>query len=168
VQSFAQVNPPAAGAMYIEAAALAGGGAKAIDLYAGSGVLGLHLASSYTDVVAIEISASSVRTGEHDARRLKRPLEFQRGDARAAKRHLPTDLIALDPPRAGLSDEVLDILIDGATPKILYVSCDPTTWARDVGRLVKNGYRMTFARPYDFYPFTHHVEVLSLLERTGT
>ncbi|MFN3178989.1 MAG: RNA methyltransferase, partial [Thermus sp.] len=48
--------------------------------------------------------------------------------------------------------------------EILYVACHPAAWARDVGELVGGGYRLAFARPYDFFPFTHHVEVLSLLQ----
>jgi 23S rRNA (uracil1939-C5)-methyltransferase len=164
VRSFAQVNPPAAGAMYREAATLAGSGSRALDLYAGSGVLGLHLAAAFDDVVAVEIAPDAVRRGEADARRLGRPLRFHRGDARSAARYLPADLVALDPPRAGLADDVIRVLGDHRPPRMVYASCDPTTWARDVGKLAGRGYRLTFARPYDFYPYTSHVEVLSVLE----
>jgi 23S rRNA (uracil1939-C5)-methyltransferase len=165
VQSFAQVNPLAAGALYRDAAAAAGTGARAIDLYAGSGVLGAHLRASYDDVVAVEISADAVKRGEADARRFGTGVRFHRGDARAAARFFPADLVALDPPRAGASKDVIALLCDRAPARILYVSCDPTTWARDVGLLCAQGYRLRLARPYDFYPYTHHVEVLSVLER---
>lgn len=166
VQSFSQVNPLAAGALCREAAVLGGSGARALDLYAGAGVLGLHLAGSFDEVIAVEISADAVRRGEADARRLRRPgISFHRGDARTAARYLPADLVVVDPPRAGLDADVLAVLTEKAPPKIVYASCDPSTWARDVARLVQHGYRLTFVRPYDFYPFTHHVEVLSVLER---
>lgn len=168
VQSFAQVNPPAAGALYVEAASLAGTGTRALDLYAGAGILGLHLAGSFAEVIAVEIAADAVRRGEGDARRLgARTLKFHRGDARAATRFLPAEVVVVDPPRAGLSADVTEVLVSGRPGRIVYVSCDPTTWARDVGRLVGAGYELRFARPYDFYPYTHHVEVLSLLERPG-
>ncbi|MFA5890890.1 MAG: RsmD family RNA methyltransferase [Actinomycetota bacterium] len=166
VQSFAQVNPLAAGAMYLEAAELAGAGRRALDLYAGSGVLGLHLARAFEEVVAVEISPDAVRLGEADARRIGAGnVVFRRGDARIGARHFPVDAVVLDPPRAGLAAEVLALVVEHAPPRIVYASCDPSTWARDVGYLARAGYRLRFVRPYDFYPFTHHVEVLSLLER---
>lgn len=166
VRSFAQVNPLAAGLMYREAAELAGSGARAVDLYAGGGVLALHLASRFADVIAIEIAADAVRRGEADARRLgANTVRFHRGDARVLERFLPADVVTVNPPRAGLGSDVRALLAEHAPPRIVYVSCDPATWARDVADLVARGYRLTSARPFDFYPYTHHVEVLSLLER---
>ncbi|MCA1832962.1 MAG: class I SAM-dependent RNA methyltransferase [Actinomycetota bacterium] len=166
VQSFSQVNPLAARGLYREAAELAGTGERAIDLYAGAGVLGLHLAGSFKEVIAVEINADAVRRGEADARRLGAgTLTFHRGDARSARHFLPADVLVVDPPRAGLTKEVAGLISENSPARIVYVSCDPTTWARDVRRLCQTGYGLTFARPYDFYPFTHHVEVLSLLER---
>ncbi|RMH54849.1 MAG: class I SAM-dependent RNA methyltransferase [Deinococcus-Thermus bacterium] len=164
VQSFAQVNPKAAGSLYQEAAHLAGSGRKAVELYAGSGVLSLHLAPRFEEVVAVEISHDAVKRGEADRRRMGvENLVFHRDDARVLPQLLPAELVAVNPPRAGLSAEVVRALLEGRPPRILYIACDPATWARDVGRLVRGGYRLVFARPYDFYPFTHHVEVLSLL-----
>jgi len=163
VQSFAQVNPPAAGVMFNEAKELAGVGRTAIELFAGSGVLGLHLAGSFEQVKAVEIAADAVKRGEADARRLGvKNLTFHRGDARTIRKLGAADLIAADPPRAGVAPEVLDAM---EAPRILMISCDPSTWARDVARLAARGYRLTFARPYDFTPYTHHVEILSVLER---
>ncbi|HVL88910.1 MAG TPA: methyltransferase [Actinomycetota bacterium] len=164
-RSFAQVNPPAAGLLYSEAVEIAGEGRRAIDLYAGSGVLALHLAGAFKTVDAVEISADAVKRGQNDARRLQaHGLTFRRGDARTVARYLPADLVAVNPPRAGIDADTTAALIKAAPPKILYVSCDPPTWSRDVGKMVAAGYRLTFARPYDFYPYTHHVEMLSLLE----
>jgi tRNA/tmRNA/rRNA uracil-C5-methylase (TrmA/RlmC/RlmD family) len=164
VQSFAQVNPRAAGLLFQEAAQVVEPGRKAVELYAGSGVLSLHLAHRFTEVVAIEINPSAVKRGEADRDRLGvQNLVFVRDDARVLGRHLPADLVMVDPPRAGLAPEVLAGLLEKKPRQILYIACDPATWARDIGRLVQGGYRLRFARPYDFYPFTHHVEVLSLL-----
>jgi 23S rRNA (uracil1939-C5)-methyltransferase len=70
----------------------------------------------------------------------------------------------LDPPRAGLSQDVVRSVLLARAPKVVYVSCDPATWARDVAKLVRGGYTITFVQPWDFYPQTSHVEVLSLLE----
>jgi 23S rRNA (uracil1939-C5)-methyltransferase len=137
-----------------------------VELYAGSGVLGFHLASVFGEITGIEISADAVRRGEADARRLgARGVRFHRGDVRGARRFLPADVVVVNPPRAGLGQEVITLLATSDQPRIVYVSCDPSTWARDVSRLAEHGYKLSFARPYDFYPFTHHVEVLPLLER---
>ena len=164
VQSFAQVNPKAAGLLFEEAAQIVGSGAKAIELYAGSGVLSLHIAHQFKEAIAVEISRDAVKRGEADKVRLHGDnLKFHKGDAREFSKFLPADLVMVDPPRAGLSLEVLQSLLEAKPARILYISCDPATWARDVGQLVQGGYRLSFARPYDFYPFTHHVEVLSLL-----
>ncbi|GIW35397.1 class I SAM-dependent RNA methyltransferase [Meiothermus sp.] len=166
VQSFAQVNPRAAGLLFREASQIVAPGRKAVELYAGSGVLSLHLAPLFEEIVAIEINRSAVARGEADRDRLGvQNLVFKQDDARVLTKHLPADLVMVDPPRAGLSPEVLKSLAEGQPAHILYIACDPATWARDVGRLGQAGYQLRFVRPYDFYPFTHHVEVLSLLSR---
>ncbi|MCX7782185.1 MAG: RNA methyltransferase [Meiothermus sp.] len=166
VQSFAQVNPKAAGLLFREATRMVASGRKAVELYAGSGVLSLHLAPLFEATVAIEINRSAVTRGEADRNRLGvQNLIFKQDDASVLAKHLPADLVMVDPPRAGLSPEVLAGLLEGQPTQILYIACDPATWARDIGRLVQAGYQLRFVRPYDFYPFTHHVEVLSLLSR---
>jgi len=164
VQSFAQVNPKAAGLLYQKATRMVGSGQKAVELYAGSGVLSLHLAAFFDRIVAIEISRHAVRRGEADRDRLgAHNLIFEQDDARMLAKHLPADLVMVNPPRAGLSSEVLNGLVEGRPAQLLYIACDPATWARDVARLAQTGYQLRFVQPYDFYPFTHHVEILSLL-----
>lgn len=164
VESFSQVNPLAAGVLLEEAQGLPSGGERALELYAGSGLLSLLLAPRYQEVVAVEISKEAVRRGEADRKRLgAENVRFYRGDAREAAQLGAFDLVLLDPPRAGLAPEVRAYLLETRPREVLYIACDPATWARDVGALVQGGYRLVFARPYDFFPFTHHVEVLSLL-----
>ena len=165
VVSFAQVNPRAAGLMYREASVLAGSGGRALELYGGSGVLGLMLARSFESVTVSDLSRRSIEKGRADARRLgAKNVRFVRADAREAARFGPAEVVVLDPPRAGIANETLRALIAMKPQKIIYISCDPATWARDVSRLSERGYRLGFARPYDFFPYTHHVEVLSLLQ----
>jgi 23S rRNA (uracil1939-C5)-methyltransferase len=162
--SFAQVNPLAAGALYKAAVKLIGTGGSCVDLYGGGGGLAFHLAQGYERVTVVEINPDAVERGEADGQRLGiERVQFQRGDA-AQISSLEADLISLDPPRAGLSPEALEVVVNAASPKILYVSCDPATWARDVARFVKGGYKLKHVQPWDFYPQTSHVEVLSLLE----
>jgi len=166
--SFSQVNPLAAGALYREAAALAGEGDRAVELYAGVGVLALHLAPRFREVLAVELNWRSVQMGSKNARKQGvENLRFVRDDARNLESFLPADLVALDPPRAGLSKEMRRALVEKGPEKLLYIACDPATWARDVGVLVREGgYELRFVRPYDFFPYTHHVEVLSYLTKS--
>ncbi|TFU26724.1 class I SAM-dependent RNA methyltransferase [Thermus tengchongensis] len=164
VESFSQVNPLAAGELLEEAQGLVQGGGRALELYAGSGLLSLLLAPRYGEVVAVEISKEAVRRGEADRKRLGvENVRFHRGDAKEAAQLGAFDLVVLDPPRSGLSPEVRRYLLESRPREVLYIACDPATWARDVGELSRGGYELAFARPYDFFPFTHHVEVLSLL-----
>jgi tRNA (uracil-5-)-methyltransferase/23S rRNA (uracil1939-C5)-methyltransferase len=161
---FAQVNPLAAGELYRHAATLAGTGADALDLYGGSGGLAFHLKPHFAAVTVLEISPESIARGQADAARLGLPVHFVRGDA-TNLRDLPADVISLDPPRAGLSAEALEAVGQSVAQRLVYVSCDPATWARDVARLTRYGFALQQVQPWDFYPQTHHVEVLSLLER---
>lgn len=168
VVSFAQVNPQAAAALYAEAAALAGSGSHALELYGGSGVLGFHLAQNYAQVTVTDLNKRSIEKGREDAARLGLAnVRFARADAREAARFGPAQLVAVDPPRSGLGRETLAAILELKPEKIIYIACDPATWARDVARLAEHGYRLDFVRPYDFFPYTHHVEVLSYLTRQG-
>lgn len=160
---FAQVNPAAAGALYVRAAALAGRGEAALDLYGGAGGFGLHVAPAFRHVTVLDVAEEAVRRGERDAARLGVPnITFRREDARAAG---PADVVIVDPPRAGLSHEARQAVVDSGAGRVVYVSCDPATWARDVGAFARDGWQLQCVIPYDFYPQTHHVEVLSVLTR---
>jgi 23S rRNA (uracil1939-C5)-methyltransferase len=163
-QGFAQVNPLAAGLLYQRVAQLAGTGLHAVDLYGGSGGLGLHLLRHFADVTVLEINAEAVALGQRDAERLGLDVLFVTGDAARLSRLKP-DVIVADPPRAGLSPEAVAAIVASPAERLVYVSCDPATWARDTGILVRAGWQLVAVQPFDFYPQTSHVEVLSLFER---
>ncbi|WP_373288041.1 class I SAM-dependent RNA methyltransferase [Deinococcus aquiradiocola] len=165
---FAQINPEAAGLAYIAAARLAGNGPHAVDLYGGSGAIGRHLAPNFGRVVVLDTDFDALARGRHDVRLAgERNLTFRDGDA-AQLYHssLQAGVIVVDPPRVGLSEMARDALHDSSALKVVYVSCDPATWARDVGDLVKRGWTLGQVTPHDFYPQTSHVEVVSVLTRT--
>ena len=164
--NFAQPNPSAAGELYTSLQTLASSGGLALDVYAGSGIIGMHLAENFERVTALEIDRGSVVRGERDAARLGiGNLTFIKADAKRLVVPPDTDLIAVDPPRAGLNKEVRRTLTDSRAPRLVYVSCDVATWARDVAAFVASGWRLEHAQPFDFYPHTHHTEMLSLLVR---
>lgn len=166
---FAQVNPEAAGQAYRMAAELAGSGSvldknrTALDLYGGSGAIGRHLARTFGKVVVLDTASEALRRGQSDVRQSgEANIVFRRDDAAA----LPNaDAIVVDPPRAGLSSEARAAIDDNTANTLVYVSCDPATWARDVGDLVRRGWTLGEVVPHDFYPQTSHVEVVSRLTR---
>lgn len=164
--SFAQPNPAAASALYQVLVNWAGSGHHAVELFAGGGTIAMHLAARYGSVTAIEVDKGAVERGKRDAERLGiSNVELLRTDARRLKLESGPELFVVDPPRAGLSAELRSQLTDAVTERLLYVSCDVATWARDVADLERRGLRLVRFAPYDFYPHTHHIEVLSLFER---
>lgn len=164
--SFAQPNPVAAGALYRELAGWAGAGTMAVELFAGGGAISLHLAPGFGSVMAVEIDRASVARGQRDAERLGiGNVTFVRQDARETVVPAGAELVVVDPPRAGLSSATRAALQASGARRILYVSCDVATWARDVADLERRGFGLTRFQPYDFYPQTHHIELLSELTR---
>ena len=163
---FAQPNPAAAGELYRTLRAWAPGGRHALDLYAGSGVIAMHLSSRYRRVTALEIDRGGVDRGRRDVERLGIDnLAFVQADARHAPVPDDADLIAVDPPRAGLNKRLRATLLASKVATLLYVSCDVATFARDLGELLQGGFELARLEPFDFYPHTHHLEVLAELRR---
>jgi len=164
--SFAQPNPRAAGAAYLELQRWVPGGEHAWELFAGAGAIALHLAERYRTVTAVEIDRAAVARGQADAERLGvEGVRFLRADARRAPLPADADLVAVDPPRAGLSAELRQAIVASPVRRLLYLSCDPASWARDVASFEAGGLALARFQPFDFYPHTHHIEVLSLFER---
>jgi 23S rRNA (uracil1939-C5)-methyltransferase len=92
-------------------------------------------------------------------------LEVKKGLARLLKNPPPIDLIFLDPPRQGAGPDVLEQVARLQAPRILYLSCDPPTLARDLQFLLHQGYRLGQIQPFDLFPQTYHLEVLAQLEK---
>ena len=146
-------------------------GALAIDLYCGVGMFTLALASAGAKAVGIELSASSVEAaranahsnGLDDAR-------FLAGDARSVlpqvlAEHGAPRVVVLDPPRAGAGGKVMRRIARAGPARIIYVSCNPTTLARDLIELEPFGYRVAVVQPLDLFPQTYHVETVVALDR---
>jgi 23S rRNA (uracil1939-C5)-methyltransferase len=141
---------------------------KVVDLFCGMGNLSLPIARRAAKVIAVEDYAPSIKSARHNAEvNGISNAEFHIGDAatflgRFGKGDL--DLVVLDPPRTG-SFATVKKLLDVMPERILYVSCDPATLARDLKQLVHNGYEVVSAQPFDLFPQTWHVESMTLLKK---
>jgi 23S rRNA (uracil1939-C5)-methyltransferase len=173
VNAFSQTNPPVARKLYETALDWAGlnGEEIAVDLYCGIGPISLYLASRAKLVIGIDDNVASVNVAKENARRNGyHNCRFFAGDAAEKLQETATNLARIDvvvanPPRKGLSPEALAALAAIAVPRIIYVSCDPVTLARDLDRLHQAGYTLTRVQPFDMFPQTDQVETVVLLER---
>ena len=168
---FTQVNP-GANRRLVETVVALGAfapGARVLDLYCGAGNLSLPLARRGVTVLGIERSRVAVEAARANAARLRLAgATFRTGDVARALGDLPAgsvDAVVLDPPRAGAADAV-PALAALRPPRILYVSCDAATLARDVRGLVAAGYRLERVQPIDVFPQTYHVESVAKLRLT--
>jgi len=164
---FSQANPAMADRL-VRRALGEERGEQAVDLYAGSGLFSLPLAARFGSVEAVESDERAVRLGMRNARANGiANVRWSRARVRdwleAAPRGLRPDLVLLDPPRAGAGPEVVDRILDLAPRRIVYVSCDPATWARDLRRFVERGSTILEIAAVDLFPRSYHVEALARL-----
>lgn len=169
--SFFQVNTAMAGKMveHLRANLPADPSATLLDIYCGAGLFSAFFASKYERVIGIESSSSACEDFAFNLDEFEN-VELYEGLAEEILPNLishvrdVTDVI-LDPPRAGLDKAVVDEIIK-LRPKVLaYVSCDPSTLARDAARLIHGGYKLKQVTPFDLFPQTFHIESISFFDR---
>ena len=173
VPSFYQVNHDQAQRLYEKALEYAGltGRELAVDLYCGAGTITQVLARRARHVIGGEIVPEAIRDAEDSARRNGvENVEFLCGDAsrlaaELRQRGLRPDVICVDPPRKGLAPDVVEAAASMEPERIVYVSCDPATLARDVARFAPLGYRPVRACAVDLFPGTANVETVCLLSK---
>ncbi len=140
-----------------------------LDLYCGVGVIGLSVADQVGQVIGIEDHPVAIADAHANAREIASAarVRFLQGQAEATLPDLTEAVskVVLDPPRAGCAPEVLRALFRLQPERIVYVSCDPATMARDAPSLVEGGYRLLEVQPIDMFPQTYHVETVSLWRR---
>jgi 23S rRNA (uracil1939-C5)-methyltransferase len=139
---------------------------RAADLYAGVGTFTLPMARAAGDIVAVEGSRFALNDLRRNAERADVHVDVVPGDAAHALGELGhLDAALVDPPRSGLSENAIRALLDARIERIVYVSCDPATLARDLHRLAAGGYAARRFQAFDLFPQTYHLETVALLER---
>lgn len=142
------------------------GSDRVLDLYCGAGTFTLPLADLAGEVVGVEESGSALADLRRNLERADAWAEVVPGDAERALPELGRfDLALVDPPRSGMRPGALSALAATGARRIVYVSCDPATLARDCAALSERGYRLVSATPVDLFPQTFHVETVAVLDR---
>ena len=171
--AFYQVNRRGAELLYGKAAEYAQlrPGELLLDLYCGAGTIGLSMASRAGRVIGVEIVPQAVENARENARRngIENASFFCADAGEAAKRllreGLRPDVVVVDPPRKGCGEDTLQAIAQMGPGRLVYVSCDPATLARDCARLRELGYEAARASAVDMFPRTGHVETVVLLSR---
>lgn len=172
--AFFQVSGLAAGLLtrlVLQAASLTGG-ERVLELYCGVGTFTVPLARRARAVLGIEANAAAATDAVYNLRENGCPTaRIIQGQVEqllpALAQEAPWDLVVADPPRQGCSRRILEAMAKLAVPRIVYVSCDPSTLARDLAILAGSGYRCLRIQPVDLFPQTFHLESVALLQRVG-
>ncbi len=171
--SFFQVNPVQTEILYskaLEYAALTGN-ETVFDLYCGIGTISLFLSARAGKVYGVEVVEEAVEDARMNVElNGVTNVEFIPGEAEKEvpelyKRGVRADVVVLDPPRKGCEESLLQLLAEMQPKRIVYVSCNPATLARDLKYLDERGYKAVEAQPVDMFPWTAHVEAVILLQR---
>ena len=139
-------------------------GDLALDLYAGVGLFSVALARKFHHIFGVEASQTSYADLVHNSPANVKAVRARIEDFPRPARKRP-DLVVLDPPRAGVGKAVTRLLVELGAPRVRYVSCDPSTLARDLAPLLAAGYRIEEAHLFDLFPQTFHIESVMLLTR---
>lgn len=172
-KSFYQVNPVQTEILYqtaIDYAHLTGK-ERILDAYCGIGTIGLIAASKAKEVIGVELNGDAVRDARINARRNAiTNAQFYKADAGKfmtdlAEQNVGVDVVFMDPPRAGSDEAFLSSVVKLHPSKVVYISCNPETLARDLKYLTANGYNVEKIQPTDMFCFTSHVESVVLLSK---
>ncbi len=175
--AFLQTNSRQAEALYREAVGQARleGGETVLDLYCGAGTLTLVLARAAAQAIGVESVGEAVEAAGRNARRNQiANAHFVAGEARRVLREWARgerpgrpvpDVVVVDPPRAGLHPRVVARIAELEPRRVVYVSCNPATLARDLRDFAARGYHLAEAAPFDLFPHTPHIECVARLER---
>lgn len=172
-QSFYQVNPVQTEVLYSRAITYAKltGKEKVIDAYCGIGTIGLIAAKHAKEVIGVELNGDAIKDARINAKRNGiTNVKFYNADAgkfmvEMANAGETADVVFMDPPRAGSDEAFLSSVVRLHPKRVVYVSCNPETLARDLKYLTKQGYEVREIQPVDMFCFTEHVETVCLMSR---
>lgn len=172
-KSFYQVNTAQTEKLYTKAIELAGltGKERVIDAYCGIGTIGLIASDKAKEVISVELNPDAVKDAIVNAKRNGiKNVHFYQNDAGVFMRQMAdegesADVVFMDPPRSGSDEKFLSSVVTLNPKRVVYVSCDPTTLARDLKYLTKHGYSAVTVVPVDMFPATEHVETVVLLSK---
>ena len=159
--------------LYNKAIEFAGltGKERVIDAYSGIGTIGMVASDHAGEVISVELNGDAVRDAVFNAKQNKvKNIRFYKEDAgdfmvKMASHKEKADVVFMDPPRAGSDKKFLDSLLRLKPKKIVYISCNPETLARDLKHLTGNGYSVRQIQPVDMFPSTGHIETVVLIQR---
>jgi len=171
-KSFYQINPVQTEVLYNKAIEFAElqGNETIIDAYCGIGTIGIIASDHVKKVIGAELNRDAVKDAIINAKRNKAGnIYFHNKDAgefmyQMAKEKQSADVVFLDPPRSGSTEQFMDALVTMNPKKVVYISCNPVTLERDLSYLTKRGYKAKKAVPVDMFPWTEHTEVVVLLQ----
>ncbi len=171
--SFYQVNPIQTEILYNIAKDYAkfNGSENVFDLYCGIGTISIFIADSVKTVFGVEVVEDAIKDAKENAEmNKKKNIEFEVGEVETVipkmyKEGKTANIIFVDPPRKGCDEKLLETIKDMEAEKVIYISCNPATLARDLKYLTDNGYEIRKIQPVDMFPQTSHVETVCLLER---
>jgi 23S rRNA (uracil1939-C5)-methyltransferase len=174
--AFFQVNPVQTEKLYETALRFAGlsPSDRLCDVYCGAGTITLMMARHCRSAVGVEIVPAAVENARANAvRNGIRNAEFHAGKAeellpRMVRDGLQSDVVVVDPPRKGLEEEVVRAIAEAAPARVVYVSCNPATLARDAARFLEAGYQTEKVQPVDMFCWTSGIETVCLFSRSGT
>ena len=171
--SFYQVNPIQTEKLYSQALQMADltGTESVLDAYCGTGTIGILAAQAAKNVIGVELNRQAVQDAIINAKiNQVQNIRFVCDDAgkflqkAAAKNEVP-EVVIMDPPRAGSDEAFLSALVYASPKKVVYISCNPETQARDVQYLTKHGYKIMNMQPVDLFPHTDNVENIALIQK---
>lgn len=171
--SFYQINSKQTEVLYakaLEYAALSGK-ERVIDAYCGIGTIGMTMSKQAKEVIGVELNGEAVRDAVANAKRNQlKHITFYAQDAgefmmQLAAKGESADVVMMDPPRSGSTEEFMDSVAVLKPKRVVYVSCNPVTLARDLKYFAKKGYELVKCQPVDMFPFTDEIEVCTLLEK---
>lgn len=162
-ESFFQVNTDMIVKLYDRVKEYAGKGDSLLDLYCGAGTIGIYLSDNFNKVRGVEINKDAIK-GANLNKEINgtNNISFELGNANNIK--IDEDVVVVDPPRSGLDDKTRNIIINSNIKKLVYVSCNPITLARDIN-ILKEKYDIIDITLFDNFPNTIHMESVVLLEK---